>query len=159
MAKLTKIFNKNTALDVLYVGGGAVAGTFAGTKAYELIKGDKADFDADGKMKPYISGGVPILVGLLLPSFAGKSTLVNKVSLGMIASGGSLIVKELLNKAGVEVNGVGNVMMGNVMMQGVTATGDLGNGPSLSGASSGGYDSYTPTSYDTTPAFSGEMDF
>jgi hypothetical protein len=27
MAKLSKVFNKKTALDILYVGGGAVAGT------------------------------------------------------------------------------------------------------------------------------------
>lgn len=159
MAKLTKIFNKNTALDVLYVGGGAVAGTLVGSKVYDAVA-DKVD--AEGKLKPYISGGVPIAVGLLLPSFAGKSNLINKLSLGMIASGGSLIVKELLSKAGVEnLNGVGNVMMGNVMMQGTSATGDLGNGPSLAGAgaTAGGYDQYTPTSYDTTPAFAGEMDY
>ena len=54
MAKLSKVFNKKTALDILYVGGGAVAGTFAGSKVYDAIKGDKADFDADGKLKPYI---------------------------------------------------------------------------------------------------------
>jgi len=157
MAKLTKIFNKNTALDVLYVGGGAVAGTIVGSKVYDAVA-DKVD--AEGKLKPYITGGVPIAVGLLLPSFAGKSNLINKLSLGMIASGGSLIVKEILSKAGVQT-GVGNVMMGNVMMQGVSADADMGNGPSLAGAgaTAGGYDQYTPTSYDTTPAFAGEMDY
>jgi hypothetical protein len=28
MAKLSKVFNKKTALDILYVGGGAVAGAY-----------------------------------------------------------------------------------------------------------------------------------
>jgi len=164
MKKLTSIFNKNTALEVLYVGGGAVAGTYAGSKAYELIKGDKTDFDPEEKMKPWIKGGTPIAVGLLLPSFLGSSSAIKGVANGMLASGASIIVSELLKKAGVDVpsTGVGNVMMGNVMMQGTTE-GDLGqgrslgNGPSL--GSTGGYDQYSNTSYDTTPAYAGEMDF
>jgi hypothetical protein len=158
MAKLTKVFNKKTALDILYIGGGAVAGTYAGSQVYDLIKGDKADFDAEGKMKPYIKGGAPILVGLLLPSFLGRSEAVRGVGNGMIASGASIIVSELLKKAGMEVpvNGVGNVMMGNVMMQGVSPDRSLGNGTALAGA---GYDTYSDTSYDFTPATAGEMDY
>jgi hypothetical protein len=159
MAKLSKVFNKKTALDILYVGGGAVAGAYAGTKIYDTLKGDKADFDADGKMKPYIKGGAPILVGLFLPSLLGRSAAVTGVGNGMIASGASIIVSELLKKAGVEnlpVNGVGNVMMGNVMMQGMTPTRDLGNGTALGNA---GYDTYSDTSYDFTPAAAGEMDY
>jgi hypothetical protein len=158
MAKLSKVFNKKTALDILYVGGGAVAGTFAGSKVYDAIKGDKADFDADGKMKPYIKGGAPILVGLFLPSLLGRSTAVTGVGNGMIASGASIIVSELLKKAGMEVpvGGVGNVMMGNVMMQGMTPARDLGNGTALGGQ---GYDTYSDTSYDVTPAAAGEMDY
>jgi hypothetical protein len=165
MAKLSKVFNKKTALDILYVGGGAVAGTYAGSKVYEMLKGDpaKADatkppFDEDGKLKPYIKGGVPILAGLFLPSLLGRSTAVTGVGNGMIASGASLIVSELLKKAGMEVpvGGVGNVMMGNVMMQGMTPTRDLGNGTALGGQ---GYDTYSDTSYDVTPAAAGEMDY
>jgi hypothetical protein len=165
MAKLSKVFNKKTALDILYVGGGAVAGTFAGSKVYEMLKGDPAEadatkppFDEDGKLKPYIKGGVPILAGLFLPSLLGRSTAVTGVGNGMIASGASLIVSELLKKAGMEVpvGGVGNVMMGNVMMQGMTPTRDLGNGTALGGQ---GYDTYSDTSYDVTPAAAGEMDY
>jgi len=158
MAKLSQVFNKKTALDILYIGGGAVAGTYAGTQVYNLIKGDKADFDADEKLKPYIKGGAPILVGLLLPSFLGKSEAVRGIGNGMIASGASLIVSELLKKAGMEVpqNGIGNVMMGNVMMQGISPSQDLGNGTALGNV---GYDNYKDTSYDITPASAGEMDY
>jgi hypothetical protein len=115
-------------------------------------------FDEDGKLKPYIKGGVPILAGLFLPSLLGRSTAVTGVGNGMIASGASLIVSELLKKAGMEVpvGGVGNVMMGNVMMQGMTPTRDLGNGTALGGQ---GYDTYSDTSYDVTPAAAGEMDY
>ena len=158
MAKLSKVFNKKTALDILYVGGGAVAGTYAGTKVYDALKGDKADFDADGKLKPFIKGGALILVGLFLPSLLGRSAAVQGVGNGMIASGASIIVSELLKKAGMEVpvNGVGNVMMGNVMMQGMSPARDLGNGTALGNA---GYDTYSDTSYDFTPASAGEMDY
>tara|TARA_R110000823_G_scaffold225141_2_gene353001 strand:+ start:10608 stop:11114 length:507 start_codon:yes stop_codon:yes gene_type:complete len=168
MAKLTQVFNKKTALDILYIGGGAVAGTYAGTQVYTMLKGDPADttktpFDADEKLKPYIKGGVPILVGAFLPSLLGRSEAVKGIGNGMIASGASLIVAELLKKAGMEipVQGVGNVMMqgvGNVMMQGYNSIGpdrDMGNGVALGAA----YDNYSDTSYDTTPAAAGEMDY
>lgn len=157
MAKLTQVFNKKTALDILYIGGGAVAGTYAGTQAYNLIKGDKADFDPEEKLKPYIKGGVPILVGAFLPSLLGRSEAIKGVGNGMIASGASLIVAELLKKAGMEVpvQGVGNVMMGNVMMQGMSPARDMGNGVALGAA----YDNYSDTSFDTSSAAAGEMDY
>lgn len=167
MAKLTKVFNKKTALDILYIGGGAVAGTYAGTQVYNMLKGDpaKADatkppFDEDEKLKPYIKGGVPILVGAFLPSLLGRGEAVKGIGNGMIASGASLIVAELLKKAGMEipVQGVGNVMMGNVMMQGynsISPDRDMGNGVALGAA----YDNYSDTSYDTSTAAAGEMDY
>lgn len=162
MAKLTQVFNKKTALDILYIGGGAVAGTYAGTQVYNLLKGDSADtekkpFDVDEKLKPYIKGGVPILVGAFLPSLLGRSEAIKGVGNGMIASGASLIVAELLKKAGMEVpvQGVGNVMMGNVMMQGMSPARDMGNGVALGAA----YNSYSDTSFDTSPAAAGEMDY
>lgn len=165
MAKLTQVFNKKTALDILYIGGGAVAGTYAGTQVYNLLKGDPADpadaakkpFDVDEKLKPYIKGGVPILVGAFLPSLLGRSEAIKGVGNGMIASGASLIVAELLKKAGMDipVQGVGNVMMGNVMMQGMSPARDLGNGVALGAA----YDNYSDTSFDTSSAAAGEMDY
>jgi hypothetical protein len=162
MAKLSKVFNTKTALDVLYVGGGAVAGTVVGSTVYSKIK-DKVD--AEGKFAPYIKGGIPIVAGVLLPSLLGSSTAVKGAGQGMVAAGASIIVKDLLEKAGVEVatNGVGNVMMqgvGNVMMQGsdyMSPTRDLGNGASLGNTE--GYDDYSATSYDFTSAEAGEMDY
>lgn len=168
MAKLTQVFNKKTALDILYIGGGAVAGTYAGTQVYNLLKGEPIDptappdplkkpFDADEKLKPYIKGGVPILVGAFLPSLLGRGEAIKGIGNGMIASGASLIVAELLKKAGMDipVQGVGNVMMGNVMMQGMSPARDMGNGVALGAA----YDNYSDTSFDTSPAAAGEMDY
>lgn len=156
MAKLTKVFNTKTALDVLYIGGGAVAGTVVGSKAYEAIK---EKVDAEGKFEPYIKGGIPIVAGVLFPSLV-KGPVGSKLGQGMIAAGGSIIVKELLEKAGVETEAMGNVMMGNVMMQGsdyMSPARDLGNGTALGNTE--GTDSYTPSSYDFTSADAGEMDF
>jgi len=159
MAKLTKVFNTKTALDVLYIGGGAVAGTVVGSKAYAAIKDNSETFDADGKLEPYVKGGIPIVAGVLFPSLV-KGPIGTKLGQGMIAAGGSIIVKELLEKAGVETNGVGNVMMGNVMMQGsdyMSPARDMGNGTALGNTE--GTDSYSATSYDFTSADAGEMDF
>ena len=165
MAKLSKVFNTKTALDVLYVGGGAVAGTVVGSTVYKKIKESSETFDAEGKYEPYIKGGIPIVAGVLLPSLLGGSAAVKGAGQGMVAAGASMIVKNLLEKAGVEVatHGVGNVMMqgvGNVMMQGsdyMSPTRDLGNGASLGNTE--GYDDYSATSYDFTSAEAGEMDY
>jgi hypothetical protein len=156
MAKLTNLFNKETALDILYLGGGAAVGGYAGSKIYDKIKESKPDFDTDKKLAPYVKGGIPIAVGLLLPSLAGGSNLVKKIGQGMFAAGSGIIVNELLRQAGVELKGVGNVMMGNVMMQGMTPDRSLEGGVALGNV---GYDNYTATSYDITPAAAGEMDY
>jgi len=156
MAKLTNLFNKETALDILYLGGGAAVGGYAGSKIYDKIKESKPDFDAAGTYAPYVKGGIPIIVGLLLPTVAGNSSAVKKIGQGMFAAGSGIIANELLKKAGVELKGVGNVMMGNVMLQGMTPDRSLEGGVALGNV---GYDNYTATSYDITPAAAGEMDY
>ena len=156
---MKNVFNKDTALEIAYVGAGAVAGKIAGDKIYDQIS---AKVDAKGDFEPYIKGAVPILVGLFLPSLAGSSKAVRGIANGMIASGSSTIVGGLLKKAGV-MKGVGNVMMGNVMMgnsygYGGTDSSDLGN-DTFMGAPAPGSDDYTSTSYDFTNADAGEMDY
>jgi len=113
----------------------------------------------------YVKGSIPIAVGLFLPQLAGSSTLVRGLANGMIASGASTIVGNLLEKAGVADTdtavpagagagseaGTQGVMMGNVMMQG------YGSNSVLMG--NDGTSDYTPTSYDMTSADAGEMDF
>jgi hypothetical protein len=154
---MKNVFNKDTALEIAYVGAGAVAGKIAGDKIYDQIS---AKVDAEGKFEPYLKGAVPILVGLFLPSLVGSSKAVRGIANGMIASGSSTIVGGLLKKAGV-MQGVGNVMMGNVMMGNAYAgsdASDLGNNTYL-GNPAQGTDDYTSTSYDFTSADAGEMDY
>lgn len=155
---MKNVFNKDTALEIVYVGAGAVAGKIAGDKIYDQLK-DKVD--AAGKFEPYIKGAIPILVGLFLPSLAGSSKAVRGIANGMIASGASTVVGSLLKTAGVP--GVGNVMMGNVMMGNSygyagTDSSDLGN-DTFMGAPAQGSDDYSATSYDFTSADAGEMDY
>jgi hypothetical protein len=153
---MKNVFNKDTALEIAYVGAGAVAGKIAGDKIYDQLK-DKVD--AQGKFEPYLKGAVPILVGLFLPSLAGSSKAVRGIANGMIASGASTVVGSLLKTAGVP--GVGNVMMGNVMMGNAYAgsdASDLGNNTFMGAASDGDSD-YSATSYDFTSADAGEMDY
>lgn len=144
------IFSKETALEVAYIGAGAVAGKFVGNKAVAMLPStvtEKLPFSST-----YVEGAIPVAVGLFLPSLAGRSTLVRGLANGMIASGASTIVGELI---GPSLAGVGNVMMGNVMM-GKTSDSILMNGTDYAGE---GVDSYSDTSYDFTSADAGEMDF
>lgn len=144
------IFSKETALEVAYIGAGAVAGKFVGNKAVAMLPStvtEKLPFNST-----YVEGAIPVAVGLFLPSLAGRSTLVRGLANGMIASGASTIVGELI---GPSLAGVGNVMMGNVMM-GKTSDSILMNGTDYAGE---GVDSYSDTSYDFTSADAGEMDF
>ena len=144
------IFSKETALEVAYIGAGAVAGKFVGNKAVSMLPAE-----VTGKLpfsSTYVEGAIPVAVGLFLPSLAGRSTLVRGLANGMIASGASTIVGELI---GPSLAGVGNVMMGNVMM-GKTSDSILMNGTDYAGE---GVDSYSDTSYDFTSADAGEMDF
>lgn len=144
------IFSKETALEVAYIGAGAVAGKFVGNKAVAMLPStvtEKLPFSST-----YVEGAIPVAVGLFLPSLAGRSTLVRGLANGMIASGASTIVGELI---GPTLGSVGNVMMGNVMM-GKTSDSILMNGTDYAGE---GVDSYSDTSYDFTSADAGEMDF
>ena len=154
---MKNVFNKDTALEIAYVGAGAVAGKIAGDKIYDQIS---AKVDASGKLEPYLKGGIPILVGLFLPSLVGNSKAVRGIANGMIASGASTVVGSLLKTVGVP--GVGNVMMGNVMMSGSYAgsnASDLGNDTFMGASGSDGDSDYTSTSYDFTGADAGEMDY
>lgn len=155
---MKNVFNKDTALEIAYVGAGAVAGKIAGDKIYDQIK---SKVDATGKFEPYLKGAVPILVGLFLPSLAGSSKAIRGIANGMIASGASTVVGSLLKTAGVP--GVGNVMMGDVMMGNYhgyagTDSSDLGNDTFMGAAAEGSSD-FSATSYDFTSADAGEMDY
>jgi len=144
------IFSKETALEVAYIGAGAVTGKFVGSKAVSMLPANvtsKLPFSST-----YVEGAIPVAVGLFLPSLAGRSTLVRGLANGMIASGASTIVGELIGEVGAKA-GVGNVMMGNVMMSGA------GDSVLMNGYANEGTDSYSDTSYDFTSADAGEMDF
>lgn len=145
------IFSKETALEVAYIGAGAVAGKFVGNKAVSMLPAELT-----GKLpfsSTYVEGAIPVAVGLFLPSLAGRSTLVRGLANGMIASGASTIVGELIGDV-QGTAGVGNVMMGNVMMGKTDSV--LMSGTDYAAE---GTDAYSDTSYDFTSADAGEMDF
>jgi hypothetical protein len=151
------MFTKETALEVAYIGAGAVAGKVVGAKVYEKLPASVTT--QLGTYAPYVEGAIPVLIGLFLPQLAGSSTLVRGLANGMIASGASTIVGTAYDQIkGATAGGgagVGNVMMGNVMMSG------YGNGiisTPLMGSTDGDSD-YSDTSYDFTSAGTGEMDY
>lgn len=148
------ILSKDTAMEVAYIGAGAVAGKIVGTKVYDMLPSSvQTAIPVKGA---YVEGAIPVIVGLVLPKFAGRTTLVRGLANGMIASGASTIVGQALSDLGVgegATAGVGNVMMGNVMM-GKT---DSVYAPLMGSAQ--GEDDYSDTSYDFTSADAGEMDF
>jgi hypothetical protein len=150
MAMLTK----ETALEVAYIGAGAVAGKVVGSKVYDAIPVTVTS--KLGNYAPYVEGAIPVLIGLFLPSLAGRSTLVRGLANGMIASGASTIVGTAFDQIKGATKGggagVGNVMMGNVMRGNIIET-------PLMGATEEGYNTYSDSSYDFTNADAGEMDF
>ena len=148
------IFNKDTALEIAYVGAGAVAGKVASSQVYGMLP-DTIKSKVPAQAEPFVKGGIPVAIGLFLPRFAGSSALVRGLANGMIASGASTIVGDLLETAGVDLP-MGNVMMGNTMMQGAgVMTYDAS--PQIGGTD--GDSNYNATSYDFTSADAGEMDF
>lgn len=148
------IFNKDTALEIAYIGAGAVAGKVASEQVYKVLPSEVTS--KIGTYEGYVKGAIPILVGLFLPKVAGSTTIVRGIANGMIASGASTIVGKAIEQVGVLDSsatsgaGVGNVMMGNVMMSGY---GDqsliMGEGDS----------DYSSNSQDFTSAYAGEMDY
>lgn len=148
------IFNKDTALEIAYIGAGAVAGKVASEQVYKVLPSEVTS--KIGTYEGYVKGAIPILVGLFLPKVAGSTTIVRGIANGMIASGASTIVGKAIEQVGVldssatSGEGVGNVMMGNVMMSGY---GDqsliMGEGDS----------DYSSNSQDFTSAYAGEMDY
>jgi hypothetical protein len=148
------IFNKDTALEIAYIGAGAVAGKVASEQVYKVLPSEVTS--KIGNYEGYVKGAIPILVGLFLPRLAGSTTIVRGIANGMIASGASTIVGKAIEQAGVlgssapTEGAVGNVMMGNVMMSGY---GDqsliMGEGDS----------DFSANSQDFTSAYAGEMDY
>jgi len=149
------IFNKDTALEIAYIGAGAVAGKVASEQVYKVLPSEVTN-KIGTEYEGYVKGAIPILVGLFLPRLAGSTTIVRGLANGMIASGASTIVGKAIEATGVLESktdapaGVGNVMMGNVMMSGY---GDqsliMGEGDS----------DYSSNSQDFTSAYAGEMDY
>jgi hypothetical protein len=149
------IFNKDTALEIAYIGAGAVAGKVASEQVYKLLPSEVTS--KVGAYEGYVKGAIPILVGLFLPRIAGSTTIVRGIANGMIASGASTIVGKAIENLGLDgaaapsgAAGLGNVMMGNVMMQGY---GDesliMGEGDS----------NFSANSQDFTSAYAGESDY
>jgi hypothetical protein len=150
------MFTKETALEVAYIGAGAVAGTIVGSKVYQAIPDTLTS--KLGTYAPYVEGAIPVAIGLFLPSLAGRSTLVRGLANGMIAAGSSKIVQTAFDQVSSKIpntggasNGVGNVMMGNVMMGNIIET------PLMGGTD--GSSNYSDSSYDFTGADAGEMDY
>lgn len=141
------MFTKETALEVAYIGAGAVAGKIVGSKVYNVIPAEVTS--KLGKSAPYVEGAIPVLIGLFLPSLAGRSTIVRGLANGMIASGASTIVGELYSS--ISKQPIGNVMMGNVMMGNIIET------PLMGGTD--GDSNYSDSSYDFTGSDAGEMDY
>ena len=154
------IFNKDTALEIAYIGAGAVAGKVASEQVYKVLPSEVTN-KIGTEYEGYVKGAIPILVGLFLPQIAGSTTIVRGLANGMIASGASTIVGKAIEATGVLESkstgdasqgsaGLGNVMMGNVMMSGY---GDqsliMGEGDS----------DYSSNSQDFTSAYAGEMDY
>ncbi len=98
------------------------------------------------KAPTYVSDLAPVAVGLVLPSLI-KGRFAQGVGDGMIAVGVGALVEGLLMK-------VGNKPMGEVLL------GEMDDAGVLMGATDdGGFSDFGSDSFDTSPAFSGEMDF
>lgn len=154
--------NKDTLIEVASIGAGVVAGNFVANKVSGYIP--ESVKTPLGKYAGVLNGVIPVVGGLLLPSVAGKSPIVRGISNGMIASGGAKIVDTLLESFGVdttEYKTIGDVML-NGCGYGATESVMMNGGDTmLSGTPTdgGAYDTYTASSYDTSYAESGEMDF
>jgi hypothetical protein len=154
--------NKDTLIEVASIGTGVVAGNFVANKVSGYIP-DSIKTPL-GKYAGVLNGAIPVIGGLLLPSVAGKSPIVRGIANGMIASGGAKIVDTLLESFGVDTTDTKTI--GEVMLNGCgygeisDSTMMSGGNTMLSGTTDGGaYDSYSDSSYDTSYASSGEMDF
>ena len=95
----------------------------------------------------YVSDLAPVAVGLVLPSVI-KGRFAQGVGDGMIAVGVGALVEGLLTK-------MGNKPLGEVFL------GEMDDAGVLMGAAEqdGGFSDFSSDSLDTSPAFSGEMDF
>ena len=136
------ILSKDVLLDVAYIGGGATAAAVVTKKVSEKF------LPASVSTNEYVLGGIPVVLGLLLPSVAGGSRMVRGIANGMLAYGAGKIVEKGLKDVGV-TTGVGSVMLGSV----------AGSDPVMMGNADVYGDTYSSSSYDITASDAGELDF
>ena len=133
------LFSKENLLGAASLGVGAAAAKVVQKRVLPKVLG--------ANTPAIVSDLAPVAVGLVLPSVI-KGRFAQGVGDGMIAVGVGALVENLLNKAGGKT--MGEVLLGQMDDAGV-----------LMGAAEqdGGFSDFSSDSLDTSPAFSGEMDF
>jgi hypothetical protein len=132
------LFSKENLMGAASLGVGAAAAKVVQKKVLPKVLGPSTP--------AYVSDLAPVAVGLVLPSLI-KGRFAQGVGDGMIAVGVGALVEGLLNKVGAKP--MGEVLLGEMDDAGV-----------LMGATDdGGFSDFSGDSYDTSAAFSGEMDF
>lgn len=133
------LFSKENLMGAASLGVGAAAAKVVQKKVLPKVLGPSTP--------AYVSDLAPVAVGLVLPSLI-KGRFAQGVGDGMIAVGVGALVEGLLNKVGAKP--MGDVLLGEMDDAGV-----------LMGAAEqdGGFSDFSSDSLDTSPAFSGEMDF
>ena len=133
------LFSKENLMGAASLGVGAAAAKIVQKKVLPKVLGPTTP--------AYVSDLAPVAVGLVLPSVI-KGRFAQGVGDGMIAVGVGALVEGLLTK-------MGNKPMGEVFL------GEMDDAGVLMGAAEqdGGFSDFSSDSLDTSPAFSGEMDF
>lgn len=132
------LFSKENLMGAASLGVGAATAKIVQKKVLPNVLGPSTP--------TYVSDLAPVAVGLVLPSVI-KGRFAQGVGDGMIAVGVGALVEGLLTK-------VGGKPMGEVLL------GQMDDAGVLMGATDdGGFSDFSGDSYDTTPAFAGEMDF
>ena len=133
------LFSKENLMGAASLGVGAAAAKIVQKKVLPKVLGPTTP--------SYVSDLAPVAVGLVLPSVI-KGRFAQGVGDGMIAVGVGALVEGLLTK-------IGNKPMGEVFL------GEMDDAGVLMGAAEqdGGFSDFSSDSLDTSPAFSGEMDF
>lgn len=132
------LFSKENLMGAASLGVGAAAAKVVQKKVLPKVLGPTTP--------AYVSDLAPVAVGLVLPSVI-KGRFAQGVADGMIAVGVGALVEGLLTK-------IGNKPMGEVLL------GEMDDAGVLMGATDdGGFSDFSGDSYDTSAAFSGEMDF
>jgi hypothetical protein len=132
------LFSKENLMGAASLGVGAATAKIVQKKVLPKVLGPSTP--------AYVSDLAPVAIGLVLPSVI-KGRFAQGVSDGMIATGVGALVEGLLMK-------VGNKPMGEVLL------GQMDDAGVLMGAvEDGGFSDFGSDSFDTSPAFAGEMDF